>query len=319
MPNTELIIGDNREALPKFKDSDIDCVVTSPPYWGLRDYGHDDQIGLESTPDEFLANLWHVFDLIKPKLKDTGNCFVNIADTYSNTSGHGSDRCVPDVPAKCMCMIPERFAWGMIERGWILRNKIIWYKPNHMPESVTDRLTKSYEFMYHFTKSQTYYYDLDSIRIPIKPESVERLQRAVSGEHKYANAVECGAGGGLNDARPNIKHDIAVSRLGSYDDPLHRRAYHPNGKNPGDMWQINTAQYKKAHFATFPLELVRIPIIAGCPEHGHVVDPFGGSGTVAEFCRKNNRRCTIIELNQEYEGLIKEKSMMNIPSLDTWG
>ena len=270
-------IGDSRELIHKLDNSSIDCIMTSPPYYGLRDYGHDNQIGLEKTPEEYLNKLVGLFSDIQTKLKDSGNCFVNIGDTYSGSGkGAGSagskeswtfDRrpaINENLPAKCLCMIPERFAWQMIETGWILRNKIIWYKPNHMPESVTDRLTKSYEVVYHFVKSQKYYYDLDAIRDPYKIQESDN---------------------------------------------------NPLGKNPGDVWQINTHPYPEAHFAVYPIELIRKPILAGCPVGGIVLDPFGGSGATAEFCRKNQRNCILFELNPDYESLIKERAMVNIPEL----
>jgi len=250
----------------------------------LRDYGHPDQIGLEETPEKYLETMWSLFDDIKLKLKDEGNCFVNLGDTYGSGSGGPSNTCCLGInhalisrestKPKCLLMIPQRFAWGMIEHGWILRNEIIWHKKNHMPESVTDRLTKSHEVIWHFVKQQKYYYDLDRIRI--------------TGDGK---GISTHSGNSLN---------------------------HELGKNPGDVWQINTQPYADAHFAVFPIELVRRPILSGCPVGGHVLDPFGGSGTVAEFCRKNDRECTIFELNPEYESLIKERSMANYPTLGAY-
>lgn len=271
--------------------------------WGLRDYGHPDQIGLEPTPEEYLQNLWTVFDGVKVALTDTGNCFVNLGDTYSGSGGAGGDynkdglregqpkykQGETNIKNKSLCMIPERFAWGMVERGWILRNKIIWHKPNHMPESVTDRLTKSYEVVYHFVKQQKYYYNLDAIREPHIWSS--RDKRADGKKHCSKGKTETGVYS-TNGACYNVK-----------------------GKNPGDVWTINTKPYSGAHFAVFPIELVRRPILAGCPVGGHVLDPFGGSGTVAEFCRKNERNCTLIELNPEYKELEIERSMANTPEL----
>lgn len=277
-------IGDCRNLIHDLDDNSIDCVMTSPPYWGLRDYGHEDQIGLEETPEQFLDNLVGLFSNIKDKLKVSGNCFVNLGDTY------GKD--------KSMCMIPERFAWQMIESGWILRNKIIWYKPNHMPESVTDRLTKSYEVVYHFTKSQKYFYDLDAIREPHKENSLKRWK-------KGGEIVEKTKGWDENSSHVGLR---------AASNPLNEK-----GKNPGDVWHINTKPYSKAHFAVYPLELVRRPILAGCPVGGVVLDPFGGSGTTAEFCRKNQRDCIIMELNPEFKPLIEGRSMANIPELCMFG
>ena len=174
----------------------------------MRDYGHPDQLGLESTPEEYLKNMLHVFDLVKPKLKKTGTCFVNLGDTYMSSGGTSRHKGYSDpkykggrtgdfnepatnkhqlIKPKSLCMIPERFAWGMIKHGWILRNKPIWWKGNHMPESVTDRFTKAYENVYFFTKGSKYNFDLDAIREPHKTQSIERYQRSVN---LGANAVQ---------------------------------------------------------------------------------------------------------------------------------
>lgn len=450
--HTNIIIGDCQVKIPTLEDQSIDCIVTSPPYWGLRDYGHSDQLGLESTPEEYLENMINVFDLVKPKLKDVGNCFVNLGDTYSTKSGgmaegkwnklgHDDERGVikqhkVNLPDKCLCMIPQRFAWGMIEHGWILRNEIIWHKPNHMPESVTDRLTKSHEVIYHFVKSTStkawkhvetskwvfkkpvpdyywintktgetrisvplvpdlwirknkwigydYYYNLDDIRESFAKSSIKRItqknvmnqtggkkQTDLRGDPISGNASRCNKMvqslakkyGGKFDAASNhedfgsprartqrkvdatAEHFIEKGSGGNTNSP----ADSPNGKNPGDMfqinepidinrliqkwkelhpedwaqpndmWLINTQPYSEAHFAVFPIELIKRPILAGCHVGGMVLDPFGGSGTVAEFCRHNERECTIIELNDEYKPLIEDRSMNKTPILQSYG
>jgi DNA modification methylase len=405
---TEIKIGDSRQLIHELEDNSVDCVMTSPPYWALRDYGHNDQIGMEDTPEDYLNNMLNLFNDIKTKLKNTGNCFVNLGDTYaSNTKGsggtdkqqiNGSDRqhfnslnVKSNLPNKCMCMIPERFAWGMIQNGWILRNKIVWYKPNHMPEPVTDRLTKSYEMIYHFTKSQKYYYDLDAIREPhitqekrpsgmvrsqnyngkykgstINPEIsssprartqrqysvVERINDVVEYRKnlpelidlkKYLNKYKAQSNLTIDNIEnifgnksphhwlngecyPSSEDWIKLKTILNFDDmydivmtTLYQKKSdkinNPKGKNPGDMWAINTKPYSEAHFAVYPLELVKKPILAGCPVGGTVLDPFGGSGTTAEFCRNNDRNCIIFELNPEYEKLIKKRSMSDIPEL----
>lgn len=355
----DIQIGDSRKLIHGLTDASVDCIMTSPPYWGLRDYGHPDQIGLEKTPEEYLSKMLAFFDDVKLKLKDEGNCFVNLGDTY-NGSGNWNNWIDPKnkerdltgqkpkptkykgIPNKCLCMIPQRFAWGMIEHDWILRNEIIWAKPNHMPESVIDRLTKSHEVIYHFVKQQKYYYDLDTIREPHKDSSMERYQRPLKmGGAKHAGKVgfEIYSGNDwkpegytgkiqrngaeykgkwkddqeymnevqkrINEARANgIPHDSALN--------------HPKGKNPGDVWYIPTAPYPESHFATFPLELIRRPILAGCPIGGTVLDPFGGSGTVGEFCRNNKRNAILFELNPEYSKLINERTMITTPELSSW-
>ena len=368
----KIIIGDCRIKIPTLEDDSIDCIVTSPPYWGLRDYGHSDQLGLEPTPKEYLKNMLHVFDLVKPKLKDVGNCFVNLGDTYNGNKNGNTDlknksvniesfkkEKVSNIPDKCLCMIPQRFAWGMIEHGWILRNEIIWHKPNHMPESVTDRLTKSHEAIYHFVKQGKYYYDLDAIREPFAESSIKRItqpnvmnqtggkkQTDLRGDPISGNASRCNKmvqslakkyGGkfdcnsdyedfGSPRARTQRKNDGTTYGGNGTGFKDHSGCYdadgnclnNPLGKNPGDVWEINTQPYSEAHFAVFPLKLVEKPISAGCPVGGRVLDMFGGSGTVAEFCRHNERECTIIELNDEYKSLIKERSMDYTPTLQSY-
>ena len=372
-------IGDSRKLIHGLTDKSIDCVMTSPPYWGLRDYGCADQIGLEKTPEEYLKTMIDFFDDVKLKLKDEGNCFVNLGDSYSgskvgNTNGVYADRIdekkayattmsfkkeKSNLPAKCLCMIPQRFAWGMIERGWILRNEIIWAKPNHMPESVTDRLTKSHEVIYHFVKQQKYYYNLDAIREPHKDSSMERYQRPLKmGGAKHAGKKEfeiysgnewkpegySGANTGENNKIPYKQNNPHIQRLkgteykGKWEDdqeymnkiqvrinearangvPHDSALNHPKGKNPGDVWYITTASYPESHFATFPIELIRRPILAGCPIGGTVLDPFGGSGTVGEFCRNNERNAILFELNPEYSKLINERAMITTPQLSSW-
>jgi len=348
-----VLIGDSRNLIKDVEDQTFDCVMTSPPYWGLRDYGHDDQIGLESTPEKYLETMWSLFDNIKLKLKDEGNCFVNLGDTYwggGNASGHTDDTVQfgsvhtlgksyvtkpvakgRDFKAKCLCMIPQRFAWGMIERGWILRNEIIWHKPNHMPESVTDRLTKSHEVIWHFVKQQKYYYDLDAIREPHKwvDSKGKRLgsdtvgaiskieQFGYNGKFDGRRDVESFGSPRARTQRKNDNTGYGTDGKG-IQNHSGNSLNHPCGKNPGDVWQINTQPCPEAHFAVFPIKLVRRPILAGCPPGGHVLDPFGGSGTVAEFCRKNERDCTIFELNPQYESLIKERAMLMYPTLGTF-
>lgn len=305
-------IGDSRELIKKVPDNTFDCIMTSPPYWGLRNYNHPNQIGIEDTSEEYLKTMLSLFDDIKLKLKDTGNCFVNLGDTFARGGGAGGDynkgglrdgqakfkQGKSNLKPKSLCMIPSRFAWGMIEHDWILRNEIIWNKINHMPESVTDRLTKAHEVIYHFVKQGKYYYDLNAIREPLAESSIKRMSQDIDNQNgSYRGGVEKG----------NYKHNGPM-----------KATCNSAGVNPGDVWTINPKSYSGAHFAVFPVELVRRPILAGCPLGGHVFDPFGGSGTVAEFCRKNDRDCTIFELNPDYEPLIKERSMQNTPPLDNY-
>lgn len=318
-------IGDSRKLIYEIDDKSIDCVMTSPPYWRLRDYGHPDQIGLEKTPEEYLKTMLDFFDDVKPKLKDEGNIFINLGDTYAGSQGAGYKQTIANenqslsgaegnkslrkqanrqnqLPNKCLCMIPQRFAWGMIERNWILRNEIIWAKHNHLPESVTDRLTKAHEFIWHFVKQGKYYYDLDAIREPhIEPT------RKINTKLETYNGKVGNTGIYGNCSKSLLKYRKEGSPLGN-----------PKGKNPGDVWSITAQPFPGSHFATFPLELVRRPILAGCPVGGTVLDPFAGSGTVGEFCRNNERNAVLFELNPEYKKLIEERAMLTVHELSEW-
>jgi site-specific DNA-methyltransferase (cytosine-N4-specific) len=418
-------IGDARKLIHELKDKSIDCVVTSPPYWSLRDYKTEPiifdenpdcehawgneivinkgnpgnmttlvgtqtanlsksaynygsfcskcgawkgQLGLEPTPVLFIIHLIDFFDNVKLKLKDEGNVFVNLGDTYSGSGGAGGDynkgglregqskykQGKNNYSAKCLCLIPERFAIGMVERGWILRNSIIWQKPNHMPESVTDRLTKAHEVIYHFVKQQKYYYNLDAIREPLAESSFKRItqknvlnqsggfkQEELRGIPNNGNGSRCNKMVQSlakkyqckfeNTKNPEAfssprartlrdKHIDNQSRttLGLHNgrDPLN--IVNPNGKNPGDVWNITLQPYPESHFAVFPLELVRRPILAGCPVGGTVLDPFAGSGTVGEFCRNNERNAILYELNPDYKKLIEDRTMVKVPELYKW-
>jgi len=375
----ELQIGDNRELLPLYPDNRFDCVVTSPPYWGLRDYdtvplifdgdpncehewnkhiqkpkggepgismtleggkldadannrGHDTitsfclkcgawkgQLGLEPTPELFIKHLADIFDIVKTKLKDTGNCFINLGDTYSANRGPqvdgtkqtngsqpqrdlSSDNC--GVPAKSLCMIPQRFAWEMIQRGWILRNEIIWHKSNHMPESVTDRLTKSHEVIWHFVKQQKYFYDLDAIREPHttkenRPMGIIRSRTfGYDGKYEGNKLMEdferkkrknddtgfCVNGAGIRNHSGNSLNNPLGKNPGDFIkitiDSLREKELklelidmigqwqkmHPEDWNSSDVFETTTQAYSKAHFATFPVALIMKPILAGCPK-----------------------------------------------------
>jgi len=237
--------------------------MTSPPYWGLRDYDHEDQIGLEPTPEYYVENLIEVFQEVRRVLKPTGTFFLNISDTYGGSSGqHGTvsddfprNREAYDgklvarnagIPDKCMSMVPERVVMALIEDGWILRNKIVWTKPNPMPESVKDRFSTTWEYVYMFSKRQRYYFDLDAVREPYKNSTAKRVQQ--------------------NDGNPNWNGDAQRGHPDGDEDTLDPDQFmHPVGKNPGDTWEIPTAQLSEAHFAVFPEEPCEKPVKAGCP------------------------------------------------------
>ncbi len=276
-------------------DKSVDCVITSPPYWQLRDYGYPEQWGLEPTYQEYLEHLWSLMDEIYRVLKPEGTVWVNLGDTYSSSGGCGwtglesenfkqkaQPHQVKDMPKKCLMLIPHRFAIGCIERGWIVRNDIIWAKRNGMPESVTDRFSRKHEYFFLMVKNQKYYFDLDGVRDRTKPESIERAKGVYNGS--YANANKTGIGVKLEYGNPD-------------------RFCNPLGKNPGDVsdfWDIPTKPSSEKHYAMFNSDLIDKPIIAGCPEGGTILDPFAGMGTTLVRAIELNRNVIGFELSKEY-------------------
>jgi DNA modification methylase len=339
MSFTDTILqGDVLEQLKTLPADLVDCVVTSPPYWSLRDYGVEGQIGMEQHPQEYINKIVGVFHEIKRVLKPTGTVFLNLGDSYYTKSGsnfkgsNDSYSAQADkvgirkgnelrelycdgkwLQSKQKLMLPERIAIAMQDDGWILRNSIIWYKPNHMPASVTDRLTGAYESVFFFTKNRQYHFNLDGIRKHISPETMARVQRNYKTSPKTYNN-NFGADNHKKWAE-KVKHDIVVGREGNfaYSDPLHVKPYNHLGANPGDVWSLTTEPNKIAHFATFPTKLVRRCLNCGCPKEGLVLDPFSGSGTTLWVARKMALHYLGIELKPEYIEIAK-KRLANIPS-----
>lgn len=288
-PHGKIINADVLEGLKSLEDESIDCVITSPPYWQLRDYGYPEQWGLEPTFQEYLEHLWQMMDEVYRVLKPGGTVWINLGDTYSTQSGNSRGKKYDvdnkfnnvmagetllkgdlDMPSKCLMLIPHRFAIGCIEHGWILRNDIIWAKPNGMPESVTDRFSKKHEFIFFFTKQQKYFFDLDAVREPHKEDSIKRAARAHKGLKTH------GAVYGANWDQENVGYQNLDERLANGE----LRMVNTNGKNPGDVsdfWAITTKPSSAKHYATFNNELISKPILAGCPEGGIVLDPFAGT------------------------------------------
>jgi DNA modification methylase len=282
----------------------LDCVITSPPYWQLRDYGYDGQWGLEPTFQQYLEHLWEMMDEIYRVLKPTGTCWINLGDTYNTVSGgiRGLERAKEnnnvrsiskkniigqgfqqqkskEIAEKCLLLLPHRFAIGCIDRGWIMRNDIIWAKRNGMPEPVTDRFAKKHEYIFFMVKSKKYYFDLDAIR----------------DEHKWAKDKR-------NDGKRHEYKDGVKSKNNEYL-ATNAVSFNPLGKNPGsvsDFWDITTKPSKNIHYASYNTELITKPILAGCPEDGLIYDPFMGSGTTAIHAIMNNRNYIGSEMSKEY-------------------
>lgn len=298
--------GDALIVLRGLGSESVDCIVTSPPYYGLRDYGVDGQIGAEPAPAAFVAALVEVFHEARRVLAGNGTFWLNLGDSYS-TKSKGSDgtgrstlgavsggnaisdagilrsqqrqqtpirHLCPDVPEKNLLGIPWRVAFALQDDGWTLRNDIIWAKPNAMPESVTDRLSNRHEHLFMFSKSRRYWFDLDPIREP----------------HLAAVPGKRGPGGG----------SVAGDSKGLGPTGEGHAYGHEAGRNPGDVWSIPTQPFPGAHFAVYPLALPERCILAGCKPGGIVLDPFSGSGTTGMAAAKHGRRYVGIDLNADY-------------------
>jgi len=285
-----LLLGDAGEQVATLAPGSIQTVVTSPPYFGLRDYGVDGQLGAEKSPAEFIANLVDVFEAIRPALADDGVVWVNLGDSYStypgnrgaSSTGVSKNGRTPSMPkgaglsghrpAKNLLGIPWRFAFAMQDAGWILRNDIIWAKPNGMPESVRDRFSAKHEHIFLFSKKPSYYFNLDAVRVPAAK----------------------GASGSTFTAGKTAHSQVGAS--------LKDRA-ESESRNPGDVWTIPTQPYPGAHFAVFPPEIPERCILAGSRAGDTVLDPFSGSGTTGMVAGKHGRRYIGIDLNPEYHDL----------------
>ena len=292
--------GDVFDKLKELDNNSIDCVVTSPPYWGLRDYGVPGQLGLEPTYQEHIQNIVELFRAMKPKLKDSATVWLNYGDSYAATVNgtkvkdiKNDDRGFVDKPfgtiqgslkPKDLVMIPNRIAIALQDDGWWIRSEIIWHKPNPMPESTKDRPTSAHEKIWLITKSKKYYYDADAIKEPVKENSKKRVQYGLKASHK---------------ANPYSYMDT---------DKMGERFCNSDGKrNKRNVWTITTKPFKEAHFATFPKDLIEPCIKAGCPEGGVVLDPFGGSGTTGIVAKSLNRQAILIELNKDYINIVNKR------------
>jgi len=298
MQVNQIIQGDCLEVLKSLPDESINCVVTSPPYWALRDYGVEGQLGLEPTFQEYINKLCDIFDEVKRVLRKDGTCWVNIGDTYGGT-GDKKDSKDPkykegrngqikainkSATAKSLCQIPSRFAIEMTNRGWILRNEIIWYKPNCMPSSVKDRFTVDFEKVFFFVKNKKYWFETQ-MEDAIEVYSPERAKRPETSKMKAIHSSGKPAGNFTtnNKLRPD------------------------NKRNKRTVWKVKTKPYKEAHFAIYPEDLIEPMIKAGCPKQGIVLDPFIGSGTTGLVALKQNKNYLGIELNPEYIKLAEDR------------
>ena len=312
-----IICGDALETLKKFPDESINCSITSPPYYGLRDYHKKEQIGREKTVEEYLDRLINVFREVRRVLKKDGTCFIVIGDSYAGTSSKKEQR-DPKYPkgrngqnpsitqkvlgykSKDLMGIPWRLAFALREDGWYLRSDIIWHKENAMPEACRDRPTRSYEHIFLLSKSPRYYYDYDSLAEPMKEVSKKRYVRGRSKENKYLNENSGAKIQKINEARG----------YGQYKgDNI------PQFRNKRDIWTINTTSFRGNHYAAFPPKLAEICMITGCPKGGIILDPFIGSGTVGLIALLHNRKYIGIELNEEYVDLARKRIETEVKKL----
>jgi DNA modification methylase len=304
----------------------IDCIVTSPPYWQLRDYHVKRQLGLEPTFEEYIQKLCDVFDEARRVLKPNGTCWVNLGDTYSsqgvrdagfNERWHGrkfrshkqanADRERPfrpktGVPEKSLVLIPFRFAIEMINRGWILRNTIIWHKPNCLPSSVKDRFTVDFEYLFFFTRSKAYFFDRQYE--PHRPATKKRVNSFHRNQERFDPA----------------RHKTSPPAVGPSPfkvlERISRNGLNPRGRNKRCVWTIPVRGFRGQHFATFPEQLIETPIKAGCPEGGVVCDPFFGTGTTGLVAQRLRRHFLGIELNPQYVRLARKRLAASAPKYD---
>jgi len=289
-----LYCDDCLKVMKTLPDKSVQCGITSPPYWGMRDYGVDGQLGLESTPEEYVENLIKVFGEFRRVLKDDGTLWLNLGDSYTGSGGNhkehhkndtgfqgkigaekhkGVAKKIVNLKSKNLVGIPWRAAFALQADGWYLRQDIIWHKPNPMPESVTDRCTKAHEYIFLLSKSPKYYFDNEAIRESVKPGSGKRMRAPKLGTHRSD---------------------------GNYKEVTEKKFKTIKGANKRSVWTVTTKPLKEAHFATFPPDLILPCVLAGCPESGVVMDMFFGSGTTGLVAAENNRRFIGIELSEKY-------------------
>lgn len=319
--NHRVLVGNVFDHLQSIPDGSVDCVVTSPPYYGLRDYGMPEQIGMEPSPAEFVAKLVSVFSECRRVLKPGGTCWVNLGDSYAgagysnhaNTGGAkreegGKQKHMTSsgLKPKDLMGMPWRLAFALQDEGWWLRQDIIWAKPNGMPGSQLDRCTSSHEYVFMLTKSATYYSDFDAIKTPPRESSLIRTAQDVqsqAGSHRANGGTKSNgtmkAVGGDKQRGHSRQHAGFNARWNA----MEKSEQKSKPAMMRDVWFIPPAQFAEAHFAVMPFELARRCIVAGCPEGGTVLDPFNGSGTTGLVALANRCNYIGIELNPEYAAM----------------
>ena len=310
----QIINGDCLEVMRGMEEESVHCCITSPPYWGLRDYGVAGQLGLEKSPEEYVARMVEVFREVRRVLRDDGTLWLNLGDSYvANGSGQvpqtkdhkGSGFAGPNrdgqtgLKPKDLCMIPARCALALQADGWYLRQDIIWSKPNPMPESVTDRCTKAHEYIFLLSKSPRYYYDAEAVKEQASETSLARWNQDIDSQNGSSRVPGKTNGPMRAVGGPRIHGNIAGRDDGG-------AACNKPGqftRNRRSVWTVTTKPFRGAHFATFPPDLIRPMVLAGCPVGGTVLDPFGGAGTTGLVAKQEGRNAILIELNPAYCGM----------------
>lgn len=323
--------GDCRDLLRAMPDQSIHCCVTSPPYFGLRDYGCDGQMGLEKTPEDFVAGMVEVFREVRRVLRDDGTLWINLGDSYAGAGPSGasyqSETTIrragqvqdgkfrisktlearglsyadkkpippPGFKKKDLLGIPWRVAFALQADGWYLRQDIIWAKPNPMPESVRDRCTKSHEYIFLLSKREKYFFDGEAIKEP-----------AVGGQSGAAASFK------RTGSKRAVAHPGQV--VGTHRPDRPDVTYDGETRNRRSVWTVSTKPFKGAHFATFPPDLIEPCILAGCPEGGVVLDPFGGAGTTGLVAQRHRRNAILLELNPEYAAMARRRIDAEAPA-----
>ncbi len=317
-PRVDILIGDVFTELLFMPSDHFDCIVTSPPYWGLRDYGVEGQLGLEPTLEEYLSNLTTVFREARRTLKPTGTMWLVVGDSYAanrsyqvSDSKHkahdfktsGAQRAPDGIRPKNLLMIPNRLALALQADGWLVRSEIIWHKTNPMPESVGDRPTCAHEKIWLLAKSEKYFYDANAIKEPVvKGYAGSSFTAGKTGIHQLGRASR-------KPRRGDKQQRIADS---SNPSTARWNAAEDGGavmemRNARNVWTIDCSPYPEAHFATFPPALVERCLLAGCPHGGQTLDPFGGAGTTGLVARRLRMSATLIELNPDYAALARAR------------
>ncbi|PNG31494.1 DNA-methyltransferase [Pseudomonas protegens] len=333
-----ILVGNCIDMMRTLPDQSVHTCVTSPPYFGLRDYGHDGQIGMEDTPGEFVNNLVAVFREVRRVLRDDGTLWLNMGDTYASIAGgyapegsagkhdtvskatrgavlRGRRRTPPEgLKQKDLMGIPWRLAFALQDDGWYLRQDIIWSKPNPMPESIKDRCTKAHEYLFLLSKGPRYWFDQDAIREPAAQSSLQRWAQNVEDQAgsdrvlgKTNGSMKAVGGSRRNSFARETKYTEGDHGQTGQHRPGRPDVDYDTTRNKRSVWTVATIGFKGAHFATFPPELIRPCVLAGAPRGGMVLDPFGGAGTTALVAMQEGRKSLLCEINPSYAAMAERR------------